>query len=78
MLRQQLQLQNRPLLVLANKQDLPNASHMSVRHVADHVQRCAAQPWRICPAAHRVQFGCAAAPQLLVNVTLNPREGEFQ
>jgi hypothetical protein len=29
-LRQQLQLQNRPLLVLANKQDLPNASHMYV------------------------------------------------
>jgi signal recognition particle receptor subunit beta len=35
--REQPQLQNRPLLVLANKQDVPNASHMSARHVADHV-----------------------------------------
>jgi ADP-ribosylation factor protein 1 len=45
------QLQNRPLLVFANKQDVPNA--MSASDVADHLQlrRSVAQTWHVQPCS---------------------------
>jgi small GTP-binding protein len=44
-------LQNRPLLVFANKQDVPNA--MSASDIADQLQlrRSVAQPWHVQPCS---------------------------